>query len=98
MRTIAAAPVVLSVLAAIAASANAGIDPTSRGTPEPQRRNASERTSLRPITGGMDTAAYQQQVALAAPSAASAGQTMKDASGTKPAAIVIDVIVAFTAK
>jgi hypothetical protein len=117
MRTIVAAPVVLSVLAAVAASANAGIAPAVRGksniaqavveqgaspvlqedAPGPMRPHGSDRTSLRPMTRGMDPAAHRR-LALAAPSAANAGKTMKDAATAKPADIVIDVIVAYTKK
>ena len=109
MRTIVAAPVVLSVLAAVAASANAGLIAQAaveqgaspilqEGAPGPMRPYGGDRTSLRPMTRGMDPAAHRQRLALAAPSAASAGKTMKDAATAKPADVVIDVIVAYTSK
>jgi hypothetical protein len=109
MRTIVAAPVVLSLLAAIAASANAGLiaqvavekgaSPIlQEGAPGPTRPHGGDRTSLRPITRGMDPAAHGPRLALAAPTAARAGKTMKDAATPKPADVVIDVIVAYTGK
>jgi peptidyl-Asp metalloendopeptidase len=117
MSRIVAASVVLSVFAALAATANAGIEPLSigkkraaaaiaqragpapqEGAPGPVRPDAAGGAGLRPITRGMDTAAYRQQFALAAPSAAGAGRTLKDVAAAKPTAVVIDVIVAYTGK
>jgi hypothetical protein len=109
MRTIVAAPVVLSVLAAVAASANAGLIAQAaveqgassilqEGAPGPVRPHGSDRTGLRAITRGMDPASHRQRLALAASRVANAGKAMKDAAPTKPADVVIDVIVAYTGK
>jgi peptidyl-Asp metalloendopeptidase len=109
MRIIVAAPVVLSVLAAVAASANAGLIAQAaveqgaspilqEGAPGPVRPYGGDRTSLRPMTRGMDPASRGPRLALATPNAASAAKTMKDAETAKPADVVIDVIVAYTGK
>ena len=109
MRTIVAAPVVLSVLAAVAASANAGLIAQAaveqgaspvlqEGAPGPVRPYGGDRTSLRPMTRGMDPASRGPRLALATPNAASAAKTMKEAATAKPKDIVIDVIVAYTGK